>query len=83
MHEGTLIKDHLRYMKVITDKLAAINEAISEEDQVVTLLGSVPETYNAVVTALETKKGLVPPSLSDKHCLARNLSFTMLSSWYC
>lgn len=55
MNEGSSVEDHLRHMKAITDKLAAINAAISEEDQVVTLLGSLPESYGTVVTALEAR----------------------------
>ena len=42
MKEGTLIEAHLKHMKEFTDKLAAIGAPISEEDQVVTLLGSLP-----------------------------------------
>lgn len=45
MAEGSSIENHLRLMKVITDKLAAINVTISEEKQVVTLRGSLPENY--------------------------------------
>ena len=39
---GTL---HLKDMKEITDRLAAIGAPISEEDQVVTLLGSLSASY--------------------------------------
>ena len=42
-------------MKEITDKLAAISAPISEEDQVVTLLGSLPRNYATLVTALEAR----------------------------
>ena len=38
---------HLKQMKEITDRLAAIG---AEEDQVVTMLGSVPPSYSAVTT---------------------------------
>ena len=51
--EGTSIEAHLKYMKEITDKIASIGAPISEEDQVVTLLGSLPQGYCALVTALE------------------------------
>ena len=44
---------HLKEMKEITDKLALIGVPISEEDQVVTLLGSLPPSYSTLVTALE------------------------------
>ena len=42
-------------MKDIADKLAAIGAPISEEDQVVTLLGSLPGSYATFVTALEAR----------------------------
>ena len=56
MREGTSIKSHLKQMKDITDRLAAIGAPISEEDQVVTLLGSLPESYSTLVTALEASQ---------------------------
>ena len=52
MKEGTSVEAHLKQMKEITDRLAAIGAPISEEDQVVTLLGSVPPSYSTLVTAL-------------------------------
>ena len=45
MKEGTSVDQHLKQMKDITDKLAAIGAPISEEDQVVTLLGSLPRSF--------------------------------------
>jgi hypothetical protein len=45
MKEGTSMEQHLKYMKDIVDKLAAIGAPISEEDQVVTLLESLPRSY--------------------------------------
>ena len=44
---------HLKEMKEITDKLASKGAPISEEDQVVTLLGSMSPSYSTLVTALE------------------------------
>ena len=55
MKEGTSIKAHLKDIKEITDKLAAIGAPISEQDQVVTLLSSLPHSYANVVTALEAR----------------------------
>ena len=46
---------HLKEMKEITDKLASIGAPISEEDQVVTLLGSLPPGHSTLVTALEAR----------------------------
>ncbi|CAI8045672.1 Retrovirus-related Pol polyprotein from transposon TNT 1-94 [Geodia barretti] len=53
MKEGTSVEVHLKSMKELTDKLAANGAPISEEDQVVTLLGSVPHSYSTLVTGLE------------------------------
>ena len=55
MKEGTPIEAHLKYIKEITDKLSSIEAPISEEDQVVTLLGSLPQSYFTLVTALEAR----------------------------
>jgi hypothetical protein len=59
MKEGSPMETHLKNMKEITDKLAAIGSPISEEDQVVTLLGSLPSKYSTLVTALEARVDLV------------------------
>ena len=53
MKEGTSIENHIKHMKELTDKLAAIGAPISDEDKVVTLLGSLPRSYSTLVTALE------------------------------
>lgn len=55
MKEGEHLNDHLKRMKELTDQLGAIGSVIEEEDQIVTLLGSLPPSYATVVTALETK----------------------------
>lgn len=56
MKDGESVEAHLKRMKDIVNKLSAIKVTISEEDQVVTLLGSLPEGYSTVVTALEAQK---------------------------
>lgn len=55
MKDGTRMEKHLKDMKELTDKLAAIGAPIAEEDQVVTLLGSLPPSYATLVTALEAR----------------------------
>jgi len=42
MKEGTSVEAHIKTMKELMDRLAAINAPIAEEDQIVTLLGSLP-----------------------------------------
>lgn len=55
MSEGSKVEDHLRKMKELTDAMAAIDVVIHEEDQVITLLGSLPPSYSTLVTALEAR----------------------------
>lgn len=55
MKEETPMGVHLKEMKELTDKLSSIEAAISQEDQMVTLLGSIPPSYATLVTALEAR----------------------------
>lgn len=55
MKEGTSVEAHIKQMKELTDKLASVGAPISEEDQMVTLLGSLPSNYATLVTALEAR----------------------------
>ena len=55
MKEGVSIRSHLKQMKELTDRLAAIGSPIAEDDQVGTLLGSLPASYVTLVTALEAR----------------------------
>ena len=59
MNEGTSMETHLKEMKEITDKLASISAPVAEEDQVVTSLGSLPQSYSKLVTALEARVDVV------------------------
>jgi hypothetical protein len=58
MKEGSKLDDHFKIMKELVDQLAAIEMNIDEEDQVMTLLGSLPKKYEGIVTALETQDEL-------------------------
>jgi hypothetical protein len=55
MPEGMPVQEHLKNMKELGDRLAAIGAPIPEEDQMVTLLGSLPLSYSTLVTALEAR----------------------------
>ena len=55
MKESMAVEAHIKQMKELTDKLASVGAPISEEDQVVTLLGSLPQKYATLVTALEAR----------------------------
>ena len=58
MKVGDSISVHVKLMKELTDKLATIGAAIAEEDQVVTLLGSLSASYLMLVTVLEARDDL-------------------------
>ena len=59
MKEGSSVEAQLKHIKGSTDKLATIGAPISE-DQIVTLLGSLPRSYSTLVTALEAHGGDIP-----------------------
>ena len=55
MKAGMSVEAHIKQMKELTDKLALVGAPISEEDQVVTLLGSLPSKYATLVTVLDAR----------------------------
>ena len=52
LREGGSVQDHLKIMTEIFDELSVIGDHISEEDRVVYLLASLPESYSMLVIAL-------------------------------
>ena len=52
---GTPMED-TKHMKELTDRLAVIGAPISEDDQVVTLLGSLPSSYKRQELRQELKQ---------------------------
>ena len=52
MAESTSVEKHLRNMKDITDRLAAMGSPIAEQDQIMAVLGSLPARYGTLVTTL-------------------------------
>ena len=60
--EGGSVQDHIKIMTEICDELLAIGECVSDEDRVVYLLSSLPESYGVLVTALEASADV--PSLA-------------------
>ena len=53
LRDGDSIQKHIKDMTEIFNELAAIDDPITEEDRVVHLLASLPESYDILVTALE------------------------------
>ena len=50
---GSSVQEHIKSMTEIFDALSVIGDPVSEEDRVVHLLASLPESYSMLVTALE------------------------------
>ena len=59
--DSGLMREHIKKMTEIFSELAVIAEPVSEEDQVVYLLAGLPESYDVLVTALESGSETVPP----------------------
>ena len=55
------MREHIKKMTEIVSELAVIAEPVSDEDQVVYLLAGLPESYDVLVTALESGSETVPP----------------------
>ena len=52
VEKGESVQDHICILTKISDELAVIGGPV-EEDRVVHLLASLPESYSVLVTALE------------------------------
>ena len=50
---GDCVQEHIKAMTELFDALSVVGDPVSEEDRVVHLLASLPESYNMLVTALE------------------------------
>ena len=50
-----LMSEHINKMKELASQLEAVGASITEDDQVATLLCSLPESYNGLMTALESR----------------------------
>lgn len=56
LKDGDSAQDHIKVMTELFDSLAVAGETVSEEDRVVYLLASLPDSYNILVTALEANE---------------------------
>ena len=66
--EGS-VQEHVKLMTEICEELSVIGVAISEEDRVVYLLASLPESYNVFVTALEASADVPTLAVVKKRLL--------------
>ena len=60
LKEGAPVQEHIKKMTEIFDELSVIDDPITEEDRVVHLLASLPDSFSMLVTALEANSESVP-----------------------
>ena len=60
LKEGESINEHIRSMSKIFEALAVIGDPVGDEDKVVHLLASLPDSFDMLVTALEAQSESVP-----------------------
>ena len=56
--EGDSVQEHIKAMTEIFEGLSVIGYLISDEDCVVLLLASLPESYNVLITALDANEAV-------------------------
>ena len=56
LKDGDSVQEHIKIMTELFDALSIAGETVSEEDRVVYLLASQPESYRVLMTALEANE---------------------------
>ena len=54
------MNEHIKEMTQTFESLSIMDSPVSEEDRVVYLLASLPDSYSMIITALETQSESVP-----------------------
>ena len=55
MSENDTMMEHINKMRSLAEQMASVGAQVSEEDQVATLLCSLPDSYNNLIVALESR----------------------------
>eukprot|EP00794_Sanderia_malayensis_P010763 gene10763-11913_t len=55
MSDGDKMIDHINKLRSLAEQLDSVGAPISEEDQVMTLLSSLPDSYENLIVALESR----------------------------
>uniref|UniRef100_A0AAV1VEJ5 Uncharacterized protein n=1 Tax=Peronospora matthiolae TaxID=2874970 RepID=A0AAV1VEJ5_9STRA len=55
MEEGDDVLSHINRIKTLAEQLDAVGAPVSEDDLVITLLGSLSESFAFLITALESR----------------------------
>ncbi|KAF0730464.1 hypothetical protein Ae201684P_021936 [Aphanomyces euteiches] len=60
MVEGSDMLKYINEMKTLSEQLEAVGAPVGEEDLVITLLCNLPESYEVLITALESRSDALP-----------------------
>jgi len=69
LRKGDSVQDHICILTKIFDDPAVIGSQVEEEDRVVHLLASLPESYTVLVTALEASSEVPKMEVVTEHLL--------------
>lgn len=58
LKDGGSVQEHIKAMTEIFESLSVVGDPVSDEDRVVFLLASLPDSYNMLVTALEANQNV-------------------------
>ena len=70
LKNGESVQEHVKAMTSIFEDLSVIGDPVSEEDRVVHLLASLPDSYSILVTAFEANVEV--PKLFLSGCYMKN-----------
>ena len=69
LKEGDSVHNHIKLMTETFDELPVIGDSLNEEDRVVHLLASLPESYDMLVTALEASQDVPKWAIATERLL--------------
>ena len=69
LKDGGLVQEHMKTMTEIFNGLSIIGDAVEEDDHVVYLLASLPDSCNTLVTALEANFDVPKMEVVTEHLL--------------
>ncbi len=69
LKESGCMSQHVKVLTEIFDELTVIRDIVSEEDKVVYLLASLPDSYNMLVTSLEVQETVLKWNVATERLL--------------
>jgi hypothetical protein len=71
--EGDDVLAHINKVKTLAEQLDAVGAPVSEDDLVITLLGSLSESYQFLITALESRSDMLTWELVTSRLLHEDM----------